>query len=61
MTAELMPNPDENDEKEIDFMLGTYAKGTRITKIPAPVSSSCVCGNTHFDQCLFLSQSIRSL
>lgn len=41
MTAEIIPSPDENREKEMDFMLGTYEKGkTRIMKKTTPVSEN---------------------
>lgn len=38
MTAELNPSPDENGDKELDFMLGTFDKDKRISQIATPVS-----------------------
>lgn len=41
MTAEIIPSPNENREKEMDFMLGTYEKGKqRISKKTTAVSEN---------------------
>lgn len=42
MTAELILSPEENREKEIDFMLGTYDKDKRIAKLATPVSDKII-------------------